>query len=131
MDDPKQFCKAFYAWAEACETPLPTDSESKKAWRKEFAEHWEFINRAIAKSCLLDRLIYGGETIRKELCPVHKGRWGGCVPKAPECGCSHGSCITAWLPNKDDMPTGESKGVMIIKLPNLDDLRSQGITIQD
>lgn len=32
---------------------------------------------AISKSCLLSRLIYGGEHPSKTPCPVHKGTWVG------------------------------------------------------
>jgi hypothetical protein len=35
----EEFCQAFYTWAEACQTELPTDDENQKQWRKEFADH--------------------------------------------------------------------------------------------
>jgi hypothetical protein len=50
---------------------------------------------SIEKSCLLDRLIYGGEPLRTERCPKHKGRWSGCVPD-PCPICSYGSNVTGW-----------------------------------
>lgn len=93
----EEFCKAFYTWAEACQTELPSDDEEQKQWRKQFAEHWRFIELAVAKSCLLDRLIYAREPLRTEVCPVHKGRWSGCVWKKLECGCQFGSNVTGWL----------------------------------
>jgi hypothetical protein len=75
----EEFCQAFYTWAEACQTELPTDNEDQKQWRKEFADLWSFIEFAIHKSCLLDRLIYAREPLRTEMCPVHKIKWSGCV----------------------------------------------------
>jgi hypothetical protein len=50
----EEFCEAFYTWAEACQTELPIDDEDQKQWRKEFAEHWSFIELAIHKNCLLN-----------------------------------------------------------------------------
>jgi hypothetical protein len=35
----EEVCKAFYTWAEICQTELPTDDAGKKPWRKEFAAH--------------------------------------------------------------------------------------------
>jgi hypothetical protein len=93
----EEFCKAFYTWAEACQTELPTDDEDKKQWRNEFADHWNFIALAVRKSCLLERLIYAGEPLRTEMCPQHTGKWGGCVVERLECGCQFGSNVTGWL----------------------------------
>src|ERR1700676_4651157 len=93
----EEFCKAFYTWAEACQTELPTDDEGTKQWRKDFADHWSFIALAIHKSCLLDRLIYGRERLRTEMCPEHKGKWSGCVFEKLDCGCQFGANATGWL----------------------------------
>ena len=93
----EEFCEAFYTWAEACQTELSTDDEDQKQWRKEFANHWGYIELAIHKSCLLDRLIYAREPLRTEMCPVHKGKWSGCVWEKLECGCQFGSNVTGWL----------------------------------
>lgn len=61
------------------------------------------VGLLIYKSCLLDRLIYGGETLRVKPCPLHRGRWSGCsLEPCPE-GCSFGSNITGWLPS-DKVP---------------------------
>jgi hypothetical protein len=68
-----QFCRAMDTWARVCQQELESDYEHRRRWRKEFGEHWAFIRLAIAKSCLLDRLIYGGETLREKMCPIHKG----------------------------------------------------------
>ena len=43
----------------------------------EFAKARNVIEFAIEKSCLLDRMIYGGEQPSQTPCPVHKGRWSG------------------------------------------------------
>jgi len=116
MDDPKQFCNAMDAWAGACMTELPTDDEDKKKWRKEFREAWSLIRLAIRKSCLLDRLIYGGETLRTEICPVHLGRWSGCSmdPQPAGCNCRHDICLTGWQQNPGDPQSGNT-GLMVVK----------------
>ena len=54
----------------------------------------------ISNSNLLWRLIYQGEELRKEMCPVHKGTWSGYGFDEPYCECQHGFDITGWLPNK-------------------------------
>lgn len=111
--DPSEFCKAMDTWAQACVTVLPTDDEEKIAWRKEFQDHWLFIRRSISKSCLLDRLIYGGEKLRTEMCPEHKGIWSGCRMSGEiTCGCGHGICVTGWLKNKED-PQSHNSGLAI------------------
>jgi hypothetical protein len=68
----EEFCEAFYTWANACQTELPADDEDRKQWRKEFADHWSFMELAIHKSCLLDRLIYAREPLRKKCAPCTK-----------------------------------------------------------
>jgi hypothetical protein len=93
----EEFCVAIYTWAEACQTELPTDDEDQKRWRKEFADHWSFMALAIRKSCLLDRLIYAREPLRSEMCPVHLGKWSGCVWEDLGCGCQFGPNVTGWL----------------------------------
>lgn len=52
-----QFCRAMDTWARVCQEELSDDGEYRIQWRKDFTEHWQFIRLAIAKSCLLDRLI--------------------------------------------------------------------------
>jgi hypothetical protein len=73
-----KFCEAMDLWAQVCQQELPSDEEHHLRFRKEFRDHWRFIRIAIAKSCLLDRLIYGGDTLRENRCPIHKGHWSGC-----------------------------------------------------
>ncbi|MBA3394183.1 MAG: hypothetical protein H0T89_16160 [Deltaproteobacteria bacterium] len=53
----------------------------------------------IGKSCLLSRLIYGGEQLRIRQCPLHGGRWSGYGIEACPAGCSYGLNLTGWLPN--------------------------------
>lgn len=47
----------------------------------------------IRKSCLLARMIYGGEDLRTRECPDHKGQWSGIGV------CRHGCEETGWIPN--------------------------------
>jgi hypothetical protein len=101
----EEFCNAFYTWAEACQTELSTDDEGMKQWRKDFANHWSFIELAVHKSCLLNRLIYGREPLRTEMCPVHKGKWSGCESETLDCGCQFASNVTGWL-----VPSKKQKG---------------------
>jgi hypothetical protein len=53
----------------------------------------------VGKSCLLGRMIYGGEDLRTRPCPLHGGRWSGCTPEACPGGCNYGINVTGWLPN--------------------------------
>ncbi len=54
----------------------------------------------ITKSCLLDRIIHCGETLRAAPCPEHKGRWSGIHLDPCPHGCSIGcGCTTGWLPS--------------------------------
>lgn len=96
--DAREYCRKFEAWAEACMTELPTDHEHTKKWREEFRGHFNFIYVAIMKSDCLRRLIYEGEELRTEQCPIHKGQWSGCYPEP----CPEGCDYTGWLPNKKE-----------------------------
>ena len=110
-----KFCHAMDTWAHVCQKDLPTDSEHVRRWRKEFSQHWQFIRLAIAKSCLLDRLIYGGEKLRKEMCPIHQGRWSGCnISGEDPCECQHDTCITGWLKNPEDPKSEASFRVFLV-----------------
>ena len=110
-----KFCSAMDTWAEVCQEELPGDSEYQLRWRKDFREHWNFIRLAIAKSCLLDRLIYGGETLRQKMCPIHQGHWSGCnITGKDPCECAHDSCITGWIQNPSDPKSQASFAVMLL-----------------
>jgi len=111
----RKFCGAMDTWAQVCQRELPTDSEYRRRWREEFGEHWEFIRLAIAKSCLLDRLIYGGERLRENICPIHEGHWSGCNLEDKACDCAHDSCITGWLQNPGDPKSQASFKVTLLK----------------
>jgi len=110
-----RFCYAMDRWAQVCQRELSTDDEHRRRWRREFSEHWQFIRLAIAKSCLLDRLIYGGEQLRKEMCPTHQGQWSGCnISGEKPCECQHDTCITGWLPNPGDPKSQASFRVTLL-----------------
>lgn len=95
--DPSFVCEAMRTWAEAYKTPLPTDDPYKRKEREDFAAAWDKVHMAIYKSNLLYRLLYAGEKLRTEPCPIHKGRWSGCVPYPPEgCNCHSYGNLTGW-----------------------------------
>lgn len=99
-----EICAAFDTWAEAT---------GSKDWPTRFQAH---------KSNLLYRLIYLGEPLRTEKCPVHEGRWSGCswgdALKTGWCDCQkvrtpdgrvgYDSNVCGWLldgnPPVDDYP---------------------------
>ncbi|MBA2544933.1 MAG: hypothetical protein H0V17_35145 [Deltaproteobacteria bacterium] len=53
----------------------------------------------VGKSCLMGRMVYGGEDLRTRPCPIHGGRWSGCAIDACPAGCNYGINLTGWLPN--------------------------------
>lgn len=64
---PEDFCNAMSTWAQfMCEAD------------PDLRESIVDVELAVEKSCLLDRMIYGGEHPSKTPCPVHKGEWSGC-----------------------------------------------------
>jgi hypothetical protein len=100
-------CHILRTWANTYSKPLETDDKYKIEEREKFREAYQIVDLAISKSNLLARLFFDQEGIRQVPCPVHKGRWSGCVWKEPECvtdenpqGCMSGSNVTGWLPNK-------------------------------
>lgn len=48
-----------------------------KARHPEIEKQLAPLRLLISKSCLLDRLIHGGEAPSSMPCPVHKGHWSG------------------------------------------------------
>lgn len=76
------------------ESPLPGPIERAKTISQVFL--W------IRKSDLLDRLLYQGQKLRTERCPVHDGRWSGL--EHPTNYCEHGCGFTGWLPEPEDKP---------------------------
>jgi len=93
-----EFCNVFRKWAQLSMAPQASDSEHETRWRKDFRRSWEFIELAINKSCLLDRLIYcQDKEVSTTPCPIHKGHWGGItLPACTHCGGSCG-CNTGWM----------------------------------
>ncbi len=80
-----RYCKALDAWGEfAVERKII----SKGAL--------EDLRIGIHKSNLLARVLYGGEEVRTEMCPLHLGQWHGI--EDPERPCIHGCGLTGWLP---------------------------------
>lgn len=63
-----------------------------KSWNETLSS----VELSIRKSALLARLIYGGEKLRTQKCPQHKGHWSGL--EHPDNQCPHGCGLTGWLP---------------------------------
>lgn len=64
-------CAAVRAWA-----VIRSENGSRNG-PDEFNEAWRTVDLAISKSCLLDRMLNGGEKPSNTPCPVHKGKWSG------------------------------------------------------
>lgn len=58
-------------------------------------EHIRHTFLMIRKSNLLDRLLYCGESLRKEMCPEHKGHWTGGLANVDTC--EYGCQLTGWI----------------------------------
>ena len=108
------YCKSFYLWQDAINArhnelhqrkengEEVQDSEFPQG--EDFADELTHVMMCLQKSALLLRLVYNGEPLRTEKCPIHKGQWSGCDDRA-DCfseeypqGCMSGSNITGWLP---------------------------------
>jgi hypothetical protein len=63
-----RFCDALDEWAAKVTAQDPAN----------FGVAWRTVRSTISKSCLLDRMLYGGEKPSNTPCPVHKGVWSGC-----------------------------------------------------
>jgi hypothetical protein len=106
------YCEAIETWARvAPEVPHPAGPapsrwmEDENKVRMELGKVIGAVSLAIRKSNLLWRLIYGGERLRTKACPVHKGRWSGCIlPGETQCkgACMSGINVTGWLPEPGD-----------------------------
>lgn len=86
-----EFCEAMDRWARLA------GNDSR------FREAWAFVRLQIAKSCLLDRMLYRGERPSETPCPVHKGRWSGMWSGGrPD---EHGKLMVTWvMVGKPGMP---------------------------
>jgi hypothetical protein len=111
-----QYCAALNLWASAlrmkvdrAEAAAAAEPESEYAkddlkQAEKFASDVGYVFMMITKSNLLSRLIYEGESLRTEMCSVHKGRWSGCAWPEKPCECQNmqgggaGSNVTGWLP---------------------------------
>jgi hypothetical protein len=99
------YCNSFRTWANALrqyakETTYGANTQQIEKYGDprlhKIVEMLGDIEIAITKSNLLARLIYGGEELRTEQCPIHKGRWSGC--RHPACPmCHDGLNITGWV----------------------------------
>ena len=91
-----EYCHALDEWARVMRES-GYDTESADAWGR-------IRGLPLMKSNLAARLVYGKEAVRSRPCPIHKGRWSGCVWGEQMCaeGCMFGSNVTGWLP--DDHP---------------------------
>lgn len=100
-----QYCKAFETWqkaveagadravAEGTEEPLNAQRSLKR-----MAEVIREVSLLVSKSNLLARLLYDGEELRTEPCPIHKGHWSGCTWGEGCCPhCMSGCNVTGWI----------------------------------
>jgi hypothetical protein len=87
------YCDAFRAWGKALQDREEEGTQRDRGLDDARAAMRVLMNGiAIGKSSMLGRLIYDGEKLRTEKCPVHKGVWSGIGHC--EYGCDH----TGWLP---------------------------------
>lgn len=72
---------------------------TESGYAPEVAKTWGLMQINLLKSNLAARLVYGGEQVRTEQCPIHLGHWSGCVWGDGMCteGCMYGSNVTGWL----------------------------------
>ena len=102
-----QYCQAFRVWRAALREAIERgDFDERGELGLRTKEHYQEVidglaqaELAIYKSNLLARLIYGGQELRTEKCPVHQGHWSGWA-WGDECECQDGPDITGWLPVK-------------------------------
>jgi hypothetical protein len=107
-----QYCQAFVDWHTGIQAMLSDQDAGGQE------ENWEGVNEAlnvlqipIRKSNMLWRLIYLGQQVRTEKCPIHQGHWMGYGECENDPPCNSGWDITGWLPNPDD-PEGRSVNAM-------------------
>jgi hypothetical protein len=105
----ERYCEALRAWANAVEEAVERDPTNEELKGKN--ERIRAVRLDISKSNMLYRLLYLGEPVRTEMCPVHKGRWSGCVGPEQECPhCMSGSDVTGWkVPSAEDRANAMQK----------------------
>lgn len=95
------YCQGFYDWEKAIRDKLKRiEAGEEEDYADQDRAQWEPVLHALAvlampigKSSMLGRRIYGGEKLRTEMCPEHKGRWVGLPYGETPCGCD----LTGWL----------------------------------
>lgn len=96
------YCNQFILWRRAILDALERgdfdwDDYTKERWQKVVSALNE-VEIPIRKSNLLWRLLYGGEDLRTEQCPIHKGHWSGCKFGGDACPhCMYGYDVTGWV----------------------------------
>jgi len=99
---PEEYCYALLIWAKTVIKNYDEDDTWRDTNLYESAVALQRSELAIRKSNLLWRLIYCGEKLRIEKCPIHKGKWSGygdCQNTPP---CNYGWDMTGWLPLEDE-----------------------------
>lgn len=89
----KKFCDGITTWFRCIEK---LEDKEGRTPGKEYKHHLRTIERDILKSSLLGRIFYGGEDLRTDMCPKHKGTWSGLGD------CPFGCELTGWLPNSKE-----------------------------
>lgn len=95
----RQYCEAFRTWQRAIEVAAETETDPHtKQSLQAMADDIHRTSLHVSKSNLLARLIYSGEALRTQPCPIHKGHWSGCAMGAGACPhCMSGFNITGWV----------------------------------
>ena len=98
-----QYCDAFRTWHEAIEQAFrrAEDNSYEKRTLESMVVAIREVSLMVSKSNLLARLLYEGEKLRTEPCPIHQGRWSGCVWGEQRCPhCMSGDNVTGWVAPK-------------------------------
>lgn len=85
--------KVYQDWRSSKEDPTFEHGDLRRDMK--FASEIDHVYLMIQKSNLLARVLYGGQPVRTEMCPEHKGKWSGI-----DC-CPHGCDETGWLPTEE------------------------------
>lgn len=108
-----RYCMRLREYSQALDNLVKKDKEGDYGpfhSKEELAtanEGFALVCNWAEKSNLLGRLLYGDTPLRKEECPVHKGRWSGCQWPTPTCGCDDGSNVTGWLKDETAYSTSD------------------------
>ena len=97
----RTYCAAFHTWARAVEEGAEREKAlggRKTSDLQEMSRRIENVRLDIVKSNLLYRLLYLGEKLRTEMCPIHKGHWSGCPGQKDACPhCTVAGNVTGWI----------------------------------